>query len=94
MVFTPQDLKKGIIQVVNENLPRGERLFDLNWCKQEKRLNIHFCRAQALGEWCWEVYKEKFKGQTKELVQLTRVHAMPLLARDRGKLVVSTGEIS
>ena len=43
---------------------------------------------------CWEVYKEKFKGQTKESVQLTRAHAIPLLARDRWKLVVSPDEIS
>ena len=43
---------------------------------------------------CWKVYKEKFKGQTKESVQLTRAHAIPLLARDRWKLVVSTDEIS
>lgn len=43
---------------------------------------------------CWEVYKEKFKGQTKGLVQLTRAHAIPLLARDRWKLVVATDDIS
>ena len=43
---------------------------------------------------CWEVYKEKFKGQTRESVQLTSAHAIPFLARDRWKLVVSTDEIS
>ncbi len=39
-VFTPQELKKEIVRVVNKNLPRGERLFDLNWCKHEKRLHF------------------------------------------------------
>ncbi len=42
---------------------------------------------------CWEVYKEKFKGQTKESVRLTRAHAMPLLKRDHWRLLVSTDEI-
>jgi len=43
---------------------------------------------------CWKVYKGEFKGQTKESVQRTRAHAIPLLARNRWKLVVSTDEIS
>ena len=253
MVFTPQDLKKTIIRVVNENLPKGKRLFDLNLCQQEKRLHFTMLRPKKpklgppvqpyrteealerfivlsnrdrfynqipigggkesidigikesdskfifveLKPWeshdsplyalieslknlveyrtilerkiagikkfehielmvlapvayyrtyrllepngkrsenklsivrdtlakigsefkefnlaailfmalpdfgepeflqkCWEVYKEKFKGQTKELVQLTRAHAIPLLARNRWRLVVSTDEIS
>lgn len=252
MVFTPQDLKKTIIRVVNENPPRGERLFDLNWCQQEERFHftmlspkkpklgppvqpyrteealerfivlsngdcfynqipigggkesidigikendskfifvelkpweshdsplyalieslknlveyrttlkrkvakiekfehidlmvlaptayyqtyrllepngkrsesnlsvvkdtlakigsefkefnlaaISFMALSDIGEpeflqKCWEVYKGKFKGQTKELVQLTRAHAIPLLARNRWRLVVSTDEI-
>jgi hypothetical protein len=251
MVFTPQDLKKMIVRVVKENLPRGERLFDLNWCQQEKRFHftmlgpkkpklgppvqpyrteealerfivlsngdrfynqipigggkesidigikeshskfifvelkpweshdsplyalieslknlieywaipkgiipeikryehielmvlapiayyrtyrllepngkrsesnlsvvrdtlakigsefkefnlaaISFMTLPDIGkpeflQKCWEVYKEKFKGQTKELVQLTRAHAIPLLARNRWRLVVSTDE--
>jgi len=252
MVFTPQDLKKEILRVVNKNPPRGERLFDLSWCQQEERLHftmlslkkpkldppvqpyrteealerfivrsnsnrfynqipigggkesidigikesdskfifvelkpwdsgnnplyalieslknlieywiipkekipenkkyehielmvlapidyyrtyellesdgkrsennlsvvrktlakigsefkdfnlaaISFMALPDFGEpeflqKCWEVYKEKFKGQTKELVQLIKAHAIPLLARDRWKLVVSTDEI-
>jgi hypothetical protein len=43
---------------------------------------------------CWKVYKKKLKGQTKESVQRTMAHSIPLLARDRWKLVVSTDEIS
>jgi hypothetical protein len=250
MVFTPQDLKKTILRVVNENLPRGERLFDLKWCQQDNHFHFTMLALKKLGPpvqpyrkeealerfivlsngdrfynqipigggkesidigiresdskfifvelkpWdsgnnplyalieslknlieyrtilkrkiakiedfehielmllapmayyqtyelldlngarsedklsvvrdtlakigsefkefnlagisfralpdfgeleflqkCWEVYKEKFRGQTEGLVQLTRAHAMPLLGRDRWKLVVSTDEI-
>jgi len=35
--FTPQDLKKTIVRVVEKNPPRGEKLFNLDWCRQGKR---------------------------------------------------------
>lgn len=39
-VFTPQDLKDTIIQVINDNSPKGEKLFDLNGCREENHFRF------------------------------------------------------
>jgi hypothetical protein len=82
------------LSVVRKTLGKiGSEFKEFNLASISFRALPDFGKPEFLQK-CWKVYKEKFKGQTKEIVQLTRAHAMPLLARNRWKLVVSTDEIS
>jgi hypothetical protein len=48
-VFTPKELKATIEEVIDNNPPKGEKLFDLDYCKKEGRRSFTMLKTKKPG---------------------------------------------